>query len=219
MTLTKHNLGSILKEINDLVDYIPSKGEPREALLYGYLLSLFDIGSDIHFLYTNGRFNNIPVLVRSFMETYVDMKLISNDIDFVNPLLLKADKEEKKKILSLLKEETISEEAKEMLSNALSQVEEDISERSKNCKAQSISNKFEKLGMSWFYETQYNELCAFSHNEIRRIEQRHIEYNGEEKIILKHSIRNNSEEINRFVSITETYLVDVLTTVNNKNRS
>lgn len=216
MTMTKYYLGGILKEINHLVNNIPAKGKPQEVLLYGYMLSLFDIGSDIDFLYTNDRFKNIPVLVRSFIETYVDMKLISNDIDFVNSLLLKADEEEKKKLLNLLKEETISEENKEILSNALSQVEKDISERSKNYKSQSISNKFEKLNMSWFHKTAYNDLCAFSHNEIRKIEQRHIDYNGDSNVTLNHLNQNKSKEVDLFISITETYLIDVLTIINIK---
>lgn len=218
--MTKHNLGRILKEVNDLVDKIPTKGKHQEALLYGYLLSLFDIGFDIYFLYTKDRFRNIPVLVRSFIETYIDMKLISNDINFVHSLILKADWEEKRKLVNLLKDEYVSEKDKELLSNALSQVEKDINDRStslsKEYEIRSISDKFKKLGMSWFYETQYNDLCAFSHNEIRKIEQRHIEYNGGEKVILKHLTQNQSEEISRFISITETCLVDVLTTINSK---
>lgn len=220
MKSTKNNLGKILKEVDDLVDQIPKNGKPHDVLLYGYMLSLFDICSDINFLYTNDRFRNIPVLVRSFIETYIDMKLISEDIKFIDPLILKADKEEKKKLNGLLKGENISKKDIELLSNALSKLEKAIEDRSvlisKDYKIQSISDKFKKLDMSWFYETQYNELCAFSHNEILKIEQRHIKYIGDSTVILNHLSKNQPEEINRIITITESFLVDALTTVNNK---
>jgi hypothetical protein len=220
MKSSKINLGRILKEVDDLVDQIPIKGKPHDVLLYSYMLSLFDICNDINFLYSKDRFRNIPVLVRSFIETYIDMKLISVDIKFIDPLILKADKEEKKKLNGLLKGGNISKRDIEILSKALSQVDKAIEDRSvsisKDYKIQSISDKFKKLGMSWFYETQYNELCAFSHNEIRKIEERHIKYNGDSVVILDHLNRNQPEEINRIISITESFLVDALTSINNK---
>jgi len=121
-------LSKILKLIESLIERIPTKDSKENIVLYSYLLSLFDISSDILFLVKNNRFKNIPVITRSFLETYIDLLLLSKSNEYIYTLMKKADEEEINKINGFLEFNEIEENEKINLTKQKEKLKVEIKE-------------------------------------------------------------------------------------------
>ncbi|MEP5364969.1 MAG: DUF5677 domain-containing protein [Reichenbachiella sp.] len=214
------SLNKLLRLTDSLVDKIPKNSSEYEILLYAYFISLHDLADDINFLFKNKRYNGLPVLARSFLETYVDFRLLSLDVRFANSLILKAYKEHKNVINSILDWNQVDEKERVKLIQQLNTLTECINERidfeESEFRVDTIKEKFKKLDLLWLHRTAYNELCAFAHNRITIIEQKHIEKLKANTVVLKHKVREEFRQLELVVSLTVTYLTDTIKIIEQK---
>lgn len=212
---------STLKRIFDLSDHLtfqlPKSSEPTEIVKLLYLFAFDDLAEDILLLIDRNRFNNIPLLMRSFFETYLDFKLILKDEAHIHSLILKAQKEEVKIPTSLLKN-NLNEDQKAVLNSAKDFLIKDNQERVEaGYNSMTIKDKCKKLGLEDIYELHYNELSAYCHNAILVLERKYLSYSAEEgKIIFNHRMRSNPSLIEHHISLINLIYLNILSSLNDE---
>ena len=187
-------LDDVLKYADDIFETVPKSMERNNVYILALLFSLYDTVNDINHLTKAKRLLNIPSLVRNFMDSYIDLLLIQKDNDLIFHLLLNNSKNKLKAIQGKLKVENKlvfnydSQQIKD-LEKQKREIESDNTELNKKIKRpliKQISTKYEEVGMLWFYETIYNDLCSHTHNSLDMIEFRHIDQVNHDKVILKY---------------------------------
>jgi len=126
----------------------------------------------------------IPLIVRSLFEAYIDFLNLISDRDYI--FCLKVS--ELDEWIKITKIENI--EANPFMSgfNDKPEIEKQIQEyieqledlKSKGFNKMSYYDKFKKAGMENEYRSVYNFLCSYSHNNIRALIDRHLDWNEAE---------------------------------------
>ncbi|HBB9946914.1 hypothetical protein JHS95_06795 [Vibrio parahaemolyticus] len=149
----------------------------HESSLYRYSLlaysrSLLDLADAIITLSDAGKLSGIPILYRTFSETFVDFHNLSTDQLYGYRLQSNRLKEWIKvldnldpKHLSWLKESAELDDL-DAFKEQLFREKSDLNEKYKPIK---IGAKFELAGLKDFYDTIYNELCSDSHSNLRSV--------------------------------------------------
>ncbi|MCS0453512.1 DUF5677 domain-containing protein [Vibrio diabolicus] len=148
-----------------------------ESSLYRYSLlaysrSLLDLADAIITLSDAGKLSGIPILYRTFSETFVDFHNLSTDKLYGYRLQSNRLKEWIKvldnldpKHLLWLKESAELDDLDDFKEQLLKE-KSDLNEKYKPIK---IGAKFELAGLKDFYDTVYNELCSDSHSNLRSV--------------------------------------------------
>ena len=76
----KNALSSSVDIMNALVDLIPRKINKEMLAIPAIYLTMCELADAMNILYANDKLNQIPVLLRSFVDSLYDLKLL-----FVNP--------------------------------------------------------------------------------------------------------------------------------------
>jgi hypothetical protein len=146
-----------------------------EHTLLAYSSSLLDLADAIITLSVTGKLSGIPILYRTFSETFVDFHNLSSDRDYGYRLQSNRLKEWIKvlehldpKHLEWLKESNELDDLVEFKAQLVKE-KADLSDQFKPIK---ISAKFDLAGLKDFYETMYNELCSDSHSNLRSVRSR-----------------------------------------------
>jgi Family of unknown function (DUF5677) len=223
--MTKLNINdvleSILKDTDEIFKASPKELHKPDIYLLSLLLSLYDITTDIYYLTKQNSFISIPSLVRNFMDTYIDILLIQEDKENIFHFTLKDYKLKLKSVKSKLKEEyqpilNLSNDKIKRLVIKKDELESDIEileEQISGNKLDNIKIKYKKVGMLWFYETFYNDLCSHTHNSPEIIEFRHIETKNN-KVNLKYHQEYDFDFYRRYYFLLLNYFHNSLVVVN-----
>ncbi|WP_352297701.1 DUF5677 domain-containing protein [Pseudoalteromonas sp. 20-MNA-CIBAN-0454] len=164
---------NIRGDVNRLISL--HKQNLYEHTLLAYSSSLLDLADAIITLSVTGKLSGIPILYRTFSETFVDFHNLSSDRDYGYRLQSNRLKEWIKvlehldpKHLEWLKESNELDDLVEFKA----QLVKDKAELSDQFKPIKISAKFDLAGLKDFYETMYNELCSDSHSNLRSVRSR-----------------------------------------------
>lgn len=195
-----------------VIDKFPTAGTPIDVIYCTYFLSIYGVIKDIQILLASNRFRNVPILIRSFFEAYVDFKIVLDDPEKIQPFILKSDEEELRVIDALLKAE--HNEALQHRSKLLK--EEIVARKSRAIKSPRIKDKFEMINMGWFYDLFYNRLSSHSHNDIKEIGRKFILLKGEGSVILKYIPEDCDREGLVYLELLTFYFLEVIKSINNK---
>jgi len=140
--------------------------------LLAYSSSLLDLADAIVTLSEAGKLSGIPILYRTFSETFVDFHNLSSDRAYGYRLQSNRLKEWIKvldnldpKHLEWLKESAELDDLVEFKAQLVKE-KADLSDQFKPIK---IGDKFDLAGLKDFYDTVYNELCSDSHSNLRSV--------------------------------------------------
>lgn len=191
---TSKLLDEILDDANKLIQTLPKEIGRFDILSITMFFTMIDITTDINLLIKNNRYLSIPSLVRNFMDTYVDLLLVTSDSKNVYPLLHKVYSEEQRALKAKIKPLHSSLFIKdnsdlETTNKQITEKENELNELKKlvgSNKLKTIKDKYERVNLLWFYETIYNDLCSQTHNGLDSIERRHIDLKTEDKILIKY---------------------------------
>lgn len=148
--------------------------------LYG---SIIEFSSTIKELYKSGHHSAIPIVLRSILEAFVDLKNLCQDPKYGYSLTINS-REESLRFLKAAKDnqkvyaELVAQDPDFDLnySNLKKEIE---SLKSKGNKGVSIRKKFDDAGMANEYQTIYSMLCTATHNDIRALSVRHMIIDGD----------------------------------------
>ena len=149
--------------------------------LYGSIIEL--TGSCI-ILVDKKMISAVPILLRSILEAYVDLINLINDPKYAHNLevsylkewlrLLQQAKKGKNQYLKQISEaDTLDDSIKDW-------TEQKEKLNKDGYKALTKENKFKLAGLEDEYYSIYNSLCSDSHNNLRSLMGRHIEFDDEE---------------------------------------
>lgn len=186
-------LDEILTDADKLIGALPKDGNKFDVLSISMFVTMIDIVTDINHLVKINRYLSIPSLVRNFMDTYVDLLLVTSNSENVYPLLYKVYSDElkvlKAKINPLHSSFFKDNNDLEAIEKQITEKENDLIELRKlvgSNKLKTIRVKYERVKLLWFYETIYSDLCSQTHNGLNSIERRHIFPKTEDKILIKY---------------------------------
>jgi hypothetical protein len=171
------SLAERIINIRDDVDRLISMHKQKlyEHTLLAYSSSLLDLADAIITLSATGKLSGIPILYRTFSETFVDFHNLSSDRGYGYRLQSNRLKEWinvlehlDPKHFEWLKESAGLNELVDFKEQLVKE-KADLSDQFKPIK---ISAKFDLAGLKDFYETIYNELCSDSHSNLRSVRSR-----------------------------------------------
>lgn len=143
--------------------------------LYG---SIIELSSSVKELYVAGHFSAIPVVLRTILEAYVDLRNLCMDPKYGYSLTINSSKESIKFLKAAKDDKNVyarmiarDPDIDKHISDYEQQIE---SLKGKGSKGLTIKDKFDKADMQDEYLTIYNMLCAATHNDIRALRARHI---------------------------------------------
>lgn len=150
-------------------------------VLYARINSLSE---ELIFLAKNSWFTSSQILMRSILETYIDLKCLVDDDSFVD-VLIQAERESEIKCLQNFDSNNkyYGLKYKEYVKNRL----EKLNKASNKKISINMFQKFEKAEELDSYRTVYNDLCRFTHGNVIALASKHFESG---KIKLNKSISN-----------------------------
>lgn len=175
--------------------------------LYG---SIVELSSSIKELYVAGHYSAIPVVLRTILEAFVDLRNLCKNPKYGYSLTINSSKESIKFLKAAKDDKNVYAEmiARDPnIDKEISDYEKQVeSLKHKGSKGLNIREKFDEAGMLDEYLTIYNMLCASTHNDIRALRARHIviEKGSFSLEIFKHE---DSESLYEFLGITSELLL------------
>lgn len=172
--------------------------------------------TDVSNLVKANRLISIPALVRNFMDTHVDLLLVTKDPQNIYPLLFKTYNEELKVLKSKVSPSNAmvfnhSQDQMNQLMHQIENTKRDVKELeilTGSNKIKSTKEKYQKVDLLWFYETIYNELCSHTHNALSALEFRHIEQMPEGNVVIKYMQHYDIKDYYRYLLTMVTYFFD-----------
>lgn len=149
--------------------------------LLAYCSSLLDLADVIITLSDTGKLSGIPIVYRTFSETFVDFHNFSSDRSYYYRLQSNRLKEWRKVLDNLNPKhfEWLKESAElDDLIEFKAQLIKEEAELKDQFKPIRIGVKFDLANSKDFYDTFYNELCSDSHSNLRSVFSRlHLDGN------------------------------------------
>jgi len=143
--------------------------------LYG---SIIELSSSIKVLYKSGHFSAIPVILRTILEAFVDLRNLCQDHKYGYSLTMNTSKESLKFLKAAKDDMNVYAEmiaSDPDIDNHITKFYEEIKIlKDKGIKEIRIKEKFEQASMASEYQTIYHMLCAATHNDIRALRARHL---------------------------------------------
>jgi hypothetical protein len=141
--------------------------------------SIIEHGDSLYKLFEQERITAAPLLLRSMLEAFIDLKNLSNDQSYGYYLQSSNLKEWLKvtKAAGTLQNPYLDGLASaEGFDEQVSNWEKELEDyRKEGYSPLNQFQKFEKAGMVNEYRSLYNFLCSYSHNNIRALTDRHLE--------------------------------------------
>jgi len=143
-----------------------------EKFIWVLFARINSLSDEIIFLARNSRFSSCQILMRSVLETYIDLKCLVDDDSFIENL----HQAERKSEMRYLDDYDHSNpyywtQSKEEIKTRLITLKE-LNDTTKNL---SIYAKFKKANELDAYRTVYNDLCRFSHGNITALASKNFE--------------------------------------------
>lgn len=175
--------------------------------LYG---SIVELSSSVKELYVACHYSAIPVVLRTILEAFVDLRNLCKDPKYGYSLTINSSNESIRFLKAAKDDENVYAEMISRdpnidvhISNYEKQVE---SLKAKGSKGLNIREKFDEAGMLDEYLTIYNMLCAATHNDIRALRARHIVIE-KDSFSLEFFKQEDSETMYEFLGITSELLL------------
>lgn len=168
----------LLKQlINDLVD-ITKKSlrfdkdndvHRTVVILYG---SIFELTSSCCVLIENKHFVGVPILLRSILEAFVDLRNLLQKRDYINNLKV----EELTNLIDIGKGSQNRSRPLSTITEAQIAQHEDEKKNliDRGYKKIKIKEKFKLVGMEEYYRTTYKILCCEAHHDLSSLLNRHL---------------------------------------------
>lgn len=174
---------SILSQSGKLKFDFTNKQQTCCVCLHG---TIIEHSSAIILLLKNKIWSPIPSLLRTTLEAFVDLKCLVQDNSYLSNMIL-ADLHEKKKLISKAIEtghtnlylEGISKipDIDRLLASVISEIKELSDDNAKYLK---IWKRFKTAKLEDLYTSVYADLCQHCHNNLSKLQQRHlVETNGQ----------------------------------------
>ena len=213
-----------LKEIINLIEQIKNrcisqveklrfgKKHPQHLILISLYGSILELADGCIILLKTQRYTGFPILLRSLFEGYIDLiNLVKNkhyfrnmNATYLNERLRVLRHAYENKANPYLKDISNKKDLKETIDDIKAELKE---LEKKGFKPLSIFEKFKLAKLINEYQSIYAELCLDTHNNIRALEERHIEpISGDFNVIFNKSIKYN--DIMHFIDLLVFTIVD-----------
>jgi len=156
-----------------------NKTHPRHLHLVGLYGTLIELAGSLIMLIDRKRRTGVPLIFRSFLEAYVDLKNLHEKAEYgyhmdaiYHEQWIKLLKEAKNKPNPYLKD--ISQGGN--LDEQIQEHEKEFADlKNKGYNPLNVFQRFERAGMEDEYRSFYNFLSSDAHNNIRALVNRHLE--------------------------------------------
>lgn len=219
-TIVEDLLTFLDKELDTLSTLATDLKFDSGHVLHQHIISLYasiiELSSSITVLYRTSHNSAIPIVVRSVLEAFVDLLNLCKDPRYGYSLTINSNKESLKFLEAAISNEDAYAKmvAKDPdFDTRVTDFRGEIDKlRADGNQEIRIRGKFEKADMLDEYLTTYNMLCAFSHNDIRALRERHVVIeNGAFTLELFKQV--NLESISIFLGLTSELLLRAATEV------
>ncbi len=153
------------------------KTNRQHLLLVCLYMRIIELGFSCAILIKNRIISGVPILLRSTIEAFADLKSLSKDESYADVMAASYAEEWRRlygnaiegnnpylgKISEMANLRQMNEENKKKLDDL----------KKKGCVALTHRKRFEKAGMAEEYFSIYNDLCSHSHSNIRSLLDRH----------------------------------------------
>jgi len=183
---------NVIDEAIELVSLIEEKfksDNPQHLYMVCLHGTVLEMANGCFSLYKTKNNTTVPVLFRVQLEAYVDLRNLSDSVEYLQFMTV-AYLHEKKKILNnaikrghqnvYLEALANSKDLRGKYDEACAQIAE---LKKKGGKKLKVWERFEKAGLTDLYESIYPELCQHSHNNLNILEKKHLmEMDGTVKV-------------------------------------
>lgn len=157
----------------------------NEKFIWVLFARINSLSDEIIFLARNSHFTSSQILMRSALETYIDLKCLVDDDTFIDVLM----QAERKTEITYLKNfdhcnKYYASQSKDSVENKLKELN-GSNDKSKNL---NIYEKFSKANELEAYRTVYNHLCRFSHGNVTALASKNFE---DDQVKLKRSVSDS----------------------------
>ena len=170
------------KELEEIMSFASELKFDSKHILHQHVVSLYgsiiEFSSTIKELYTSGHHSAIPIILRSMMEAFVDLKNLCQDPKYGYSLTINSRNESLRFLKAAKENPQVYSELKardpDFEQHIISLKNEVDDLKNKGNKALNIRDKFEKVCMAHEYQTTYSMLCTATHNDMRSLIERHM---------------------------------------------
>ncbi|TAL23730.1 MAG: hypothetical protein EPN94_08825 [Nitrospirae bacterium] len=185
MCTAKETLVYFEKELEEVMSLATELKFDSSHALHQHVISLYasiiEFSSTLKDLYQSGHHSAIPIILRSILEAFVDLKNLCKDPKYGYSLTINSNKESLKFLKAAKDNQDVYAELVAHdpdVDQHINDFEKEVNSlKNKGNKGVSIKDKFEKGGMAYEYQIIYSMLCAATHNDIRALRTRHMVIN------------------------------------------
>lgn len=165
-------------EVASLIKF--NKDNPQHVFMVCLHGSVLEMANGCFSLYKTENNSAVPVLLRAQLEAYVDLRNLSDTVDYLKFMDF-AYLHQKQKLLCNAVERGKHNVYLEALANSedlhgiYKKIRAEIAELRRNgIKELEVRERFDKAGLTDLYESVYPMLCQHSHNNLNVLEKRHL---------------------------------------------
>lgn len=214
-------LSSMTEKSLDLLALVGRKHNPYRIRILQMFSTLFDMTKDYILLLERRRFIIVPLILRSAMDTLVDLKLLLSNPDniyHVEAQRLKRQKEAleyEMDIDSLATEKSSSDRDQSLFERheALARDLEDL--KVKGYAPLSERAKFEKAGMVDLYRTYFLAFSMESHNNAAALDSRHLVRDEKGDLLVLFDRVGTDNDFEMWTSLVAIFYVEATRVVSN----
>lgn len=155
--------------------------DQHSKFVLAYWARVNSLCSDVMILIKNGGYASVPIIMRSSLESLVDLRCLLIDSSYIDRIFASQSESEYKHM------KQYSDTNPYYLGS--SPVNGETLDKLKPIKRSlDIAAKFKKAGCEELYSTVYNQLCRHAHGNITALASKHFE---DENIVLKSNIKDS----------------------------
>ena len=179
---------------------------------YSVYVTLYDYIGDVLILVENKRFVSLPIIIRSFIDSYADFAMVVKDSKKLDNLLLR-DLEDKKSALEIKLEPIYNQispgrvDVRKTVKDLLIITEAEIQNlKLRSIKVLTIKERYELADLSDYYKTLYKRLSAEAHNSLTAYVNRHFAQTSKATASIRYDQEGSEDDLVwALVTLTEFY--------------
>ncbi|WP_027368109.1 DUF5677 domain-containing protein [Desulfocurvibacter africanus] len=160
--------------------------EISQLYMFTLLANILEKANGVYILIKEGNYTSTPIVLRSMLEAYVDLRSAKNDSNYIKHALAAYawERIEAAKIIQNSNDESAKLDI-ELANKYQIESQEEQKQLSQEGFSRLFSKeKFEKANCEANFKIVNMLLCSYSHNNISRLEQRHLEVEGDKAAIV-----------------------------------
>ncbi|EHZ2730708.1 hypothetical protein K5N59_002929 [Vibrio parahaemolyticus] len=143
----------------------------RDKVVASCMARILGITDDIQTLVISQQYSSIEILMRSVLETYIEIRCLIEDEGYIDKFDLNCELEERKYYQNF-------KENSPFYNGLSSEKVKSILESIPNKKPMAIFDKFKKVDEVDAYNTLYAHFCRFSHGGLQALASKHFDDNN-----------------------------------------